>query len=275
MSDRPIDMLGVRAAIVVAVSGAVVCALSMWVLTSASAQATPTPTSTSTGALAPVPAETFATITPSLAPDRLGANAALTFTIHYVGGDFGVPLPVRRSVLQFPAGLTLDVPSLHSCSAARLRSRGASGCPAQSELGRGYALVETHAGTFTNTEDVSLWVFLGPPRNLEPTFEILAQGYTPLDERMVFTGEVLPDRAPYGEELVMTIPPIPTLALEPDASIATFSLTIGADARHRSHEANTVLVPSRCPAGGWPFAAEFTYADGSVGSALATTPCPR
>ncbi len=223
----------------------------------------------------PLSPETFATITPSLAPDRLGANAALTFTIHYVGGDFGVPLPVRRSVLQFPAGLTLDVPSLHSCSAARLRSRGASGCPAQSELGRGYALVETHAGTFTNTEDVSLWVFLGPPRNLEPTFEILAQGYTPLDERMVFTGEVLPDRAPYGEELVMTIPPIPTLALEPDASIATFSLTIGADARHRSHEANTVLVPSRCPAGGWPFAAEFTYADGSVGSALATTPCPR
>ncbi len=73
----------------------------------------------------------------------------------------------------------------------------------------------------------------------------------------------------------MSIPPIPTLLFEPDASIVTFSLTIGASARHRKHEAdNAVLVPSTCPAGGFPFAAEFTYADGSAGSALATIPCP-
>jgi hypothetical protein len=36
-----------------------------------------------------------------------------------------------------------------------------------------------------------------------------------------------------------------------------------------------VLVPPTCPAGGLPFTAEFTYADGSSGSALTTLPCPR
>ena len=267
---RPLDMLPIRAAIVAIAVGAVVSTLSMWV-TSASAQTTPASAPMTT----PAPAETFATIAPSLSPDRLGARAILTFTIGYGGGEFGVPSPVRRSVLQFPAGLTLDIPSLRSCSAAHLRVRGASGCPTQSEIGRGYALVETHTGTLTISENVSLEVFLGPLRNLEPTFEILAQGYTPLDERMVFTGSVLPDHAPYGEELVMSLPLIPTLALEPDASIATFSLTIGARSARRGRDANSVVIPSRCPAGGFPFAAEFTYADGSVGSALATTPCPR
>lgn len=216
---------------------------------------------------------TSATITPSLSPDRLGARASLTFTIRYAGGEFGVPSPVRRSVLRFPAGMSLDVPSLQSCTAARLRARGPGGCPAQSRLGVGRALAEAHAGSQTITEDVALWAFLGPPRNLEPTFEILAQGYTPLDERFVFSGSVLTDSAPYGERLVMSIPPVPTLPLESDASIVSFSLTVGAS-RRRSGGQTAVLVPSRCPAGGFPFAAGFTYADGSTGNALARIPCP-
>ncbi len=34
-----------------------------------------------------------------------------------------------------------------------------------------------------------------------------------------------------------------------------------------------MLAPARCPAGGWPFAAAFTYADGSIGNTLAREPC--
>jgi hypothetical protein len=146
------------------------------------------------------------------------------------------------------------------------------GCPPQSAIGSGRALVEANAGAQPLREEVSLSAFIGPPRNLTPTLEILGQGYTPLDERLVFTGTAIPDRAPYGERLVMPVPPIPTLALEPDASIVAFSLTIGA--RPRRAGANAVLVPSSCPAGGLPFAAESTYADGSQASALATAPCP-
>jgi len=268
MRLRPIRTSDVRTTTTVAAARAAVLALTICAGLAASARAEAVAT------IAPSP-ETFASITPVLSPDRLAAKGALTFTIQYVGGAFGVPSPVRRSVLRLPAGMSLDIPDLRSCSAARLRARGASGCPPQSEIGGGHALVEVHAGTETIAEDVTLWAFLGPPQNLQPTFEVLGQGYTPLDERMVFSGEALPDRAPYGEELVMSIPPIPTLALEPDASIASFSLTIGASKRHRTRSANAVLIPSSCPVGGFPFAAEFTYADGSAGSALATEACPR
>jgi hypothetical protein len=221
----------------------------------------------------PAPAPTSASITPSLSPDRLGARTSLTLTIHYTGGEFGVPSPVRSSVLRLPAGMSLDIPRLRSCAAARLRAIGASGCSAGSRLGGGHALVEAHAGSQTITENVLLSAFLGPPRNLEPTFEILAQGYTPLDERVVFSGRVLPDRAPYGEALAMSFPPVPTLPMESDASIVTFSFTVGAS-RRRGGDQNAVLVPSGCPAGGFPFAARFDYADGSAGEAAARVPCP-
>ncbi len=224
--------------------------------------------------VAPAGADTSASIAPSLSSNRLRAKAALTFAIRYTGGELGLPSPVRRAILKLPAGLTLDIPALRSCSAERLRTRGVSGCPAQSAIGTGHALVEANLGAQTITENVTLWAFLGPPRNLQPTFEILGEGYTPLGEQMVLTATTLPDRAPYGEELVMSIPPIPTVPNEPDASVITFSLTIGTGGRHLTRGATTVLVPSSCPTGGLPFAADFTYADGSSSSALATSPCP-
>ena len=241
---------------------------------SASAHAIASPLAAQTIA-SPLPAQTTASITPNLAPDRLGAKASLTVTIRYAGGEFGVPSPVRKAVLELPAGLNLEIPSLRSCAAGRLLARGPDGCPSRSKLGGGRALAEVHAGTVNISENASLWAFLGPLQSdLEPTFEILAQGYTPVDERTVLSGTVLPAHAPYGEELVLTIPPIPTLKFEPEASIVSFSLTIGTNGRHAPRGADTILVPSSCPTGGFPFAAEFTYAEGSTGTALATVPCP-
>lgn len=218
-------------------------------------------------------AQASATIAPLLYPDRLDARSTLDFTIHLAEGNAGVPTPLRQAVLRFPAGLTLDIPQLSSCSAARLRARGAGGCSVQSQLGRGRALLEAPVGSQTVTEDISLWVFLGPLRNLQPTVEVLGQGYTPFDERVVLSATTRAATGPYGEALTLSIPAIPTLALEPDASLVAFSLQIGLATQHRAH-ANAVRVPDQCPSGGFPFAADLTYADGSDTSSLATVPCP-
>jgi hypothetical protein len=220
-------------------------------------------------------AQSTATITSSLSPDRLHARGALTLTIHFGGGELGVPSPVRRSVVKFPAGLGLDIPSLRSCSAVRLRARGAGGCPVQAKLGSGHAVVEARAGSQLITESIKLWVFLGPLQNFQPTFEVLGEGSTPRQERVVLSGTVVPDHAPYGETLVLNIPPIPTLPLEPDASISALSFTVGTRPQLVSRHSNTVVVPASCPLGGFPFAAEFGYADGSSASALATALCPQ
>jgi hypothetical protein len=217
--------------------------------------------------------ETTATIKTSFSPDRLSAKAAFTFTVHFSGGEFGAPSPLRKAVLHLPPGLRMNIPSLRDCTRAHLQARGASGCPARSQIGSGHALADVHAGSELEREEATVWAFLGPLQNGNPTIEILGQGYTPLDERVVVTGAVLPDQAPYGEELVMSVPSIPTIPLEPDASMVSFSLTIGG-MRFKAHNPNTVVVPSRCPAGGFPFAADFTYADGSTSATTTTVPCP-
>jgi hypothetical protein len=217
--------------------------------------------------------ETTASIRASFSPDRLSAKAAFTFTVRYSGGEFGAPSPVRKAVVHLPPGLQMNIPSLRDCTRAHLQAHGASGCPARSQIGSGHAIADVHAGSELEPEEATVWAFLGPLQNANPTIEILGQGYTPLDERVVVTGVVLPDKAPYGEELVMSIPPIPTIPLEPDASMVSFSLTIGG-MRFKPHSPNTVIVPSHCPAGGFPFAAEFTYADGSTSTTTTTAPCP-
>jgi hypothetical protein len=222
---------------------------------------------------APALAANTATISASVSPDRLGAKGALSVAIHLSGDQLGLPTPLRHAVVRFPAGMSLEIPHLRSCSIARLQNVGASECPRQSKLGEGRALVETHPGSETIAENVELSAFLGPPHHLQPTLALLGEGTTPLTVRLVVSGAVLADRAPYGEKLVMSIPPIPTVPLEPDASIVDLSLTVGS--KRHTPAANAILVPRRCPAGGFPFAAEFGYADGSSGGAATTIGCPR
>lgn len=226
------------------------------------------------GLAASANAQSAATVSALFVPNRLSAKGALTLTVHY-SNELGLLSPLRRSVMRLPARMGMSIPALRSCSPAHLRAFGDKGCPRQSKIGSGHAIIEARAGSQLIGESVVLGIFLGPPGNdLQPTFEVLGQGRTPLLERMVLDGTVIPGKAPYGETIVMNIPPIPTLALEPDATLPSLSLTIGTSVHRLAPTANTVEVPDSCPAGGFPFAGEFTYADGSTSSSLATAPCP-
>ena len=70
----------------------------------------------------------------------------------------------------------------------------------------------------------------------------------------------------------------------PDVSIVNVQATIGPShltyyrtvhGRPVPFKPRGVAVPERCPHGGFPFAAQFTFADASRTSASTTVPCPR
>jgi hypothetical protein len=257
-------------------------ALAMSATMAPSATATSLTTTAGTGAAARTAATTTAPtgtntsrIAAALHPDRPGARGTLDLTVDYAQPDSSLPVPVRSAVLRLPEALGIDVPVLRSCSAAQLRARGAAGCPPQSLIGRGEALVGAALGSQLLDERISLWLFVGPLVNLQPTFEILAQGNTPFRERVVVAGRVTPDEPPFGEDLAIPLPPIPTLPLEPDAAIVSLSLTVGSPDAARSRRANAVVTPRRCPAGGLPLAIDSTFADGTAASASYSLPCPR
>lgn len=218
-------------------------------------------------------AATSATVSAALSPNRLSSSGAINITIGFSDPGESLPSPLRGATLRFPAGLMLDVPHLRSCSGPRLQALGANACPGASLLGRGRALVAQFIGSQLVTENVSLWLFLGPLRNLQPTVEVFGEGLSPFAEQVVLDGLVFADAAPYGERLVLTIPPITTVPQLPGASIPALSLTIGANSRERRTRA-TVHVPANCPAGGFPLVGEFAYDDGSSASVRATIPCP-
>jgi hypothetical protein len=220
--------------------------------------------------------ETTASIRPSLLPDKLGASTALTLAFRFSGGAEGVPAPLRGMIVQLPAGLSVNLRGARVCPPSRLRSRGTRGCSSQALIGRGHALMRVHAGSLTVPEETSISIYRGPNRGGRQTLEIFSQGETPLDEGAIFTGALAPDSGRYGTKLMVTVPAIPTLVLEPDASFASLSLTIGGIGRNpRAHAAaGAIVVPRTCPAAGFPFAAELTFAGGAPASAAATVACP-
>jgi hypothetical protein len=217
-------------------------------------------------------ASTVATIHPSLSPERLGASTALTLSSHFSGGEEGVPAPLSGMVVRLPGGLGIDLRGVATCSPARLRGSGAAGCPRGSLLGRGHGLLEVHAGSLTVPEQSTISVLHGPSRAGRPTIEIFSHGETPLDESTTSVAVVAPDGAPYGSRLMVSLPPIPTLMFEPNASFSSLSVTIGAGAGPGAH-AGAITMPRRCPPGGFPFAASFSFADESTASASASVAC--
>lgn len=225
----------------------------------------------STSALAV--AQTVASMRISLHPDRPGALAVLSVAIRYEDPHAEVPAPLRSAVLRLPEALNMEIPQLRSCSSRTLRMRGVRGCPRQSRIGVGEAIARAQAGSGALSEHIALDVFLGPLMGSQPTFETLARGYTPFEKRVVIGGTVVPDEPPHGEDLEISVPPISTLPLEPDASLAALSLAIGSSGATR-RAGNAVLVSSDCPSSGLPFALESTFADGSSSTAVAFVPCP-
>lgn len=213
-----------------------------------------------------------AVIRPSFSPDAPGARAAaaFAFTIRDPEGEGEVPPPLRSMVLHLPAGFGVDLRGVATCAPQRLRSRGPAACPPSSLLGRGRSRLQVHAGSQAIPEDAAITALRIPDRAGHPELAIFGRGETPLQEQTLSTATLLPDRAPFGSRLSVSIPPIPTLVLEPDASVISFSLTLGAAGAHPG----PFTVPRRCPAGGFPFAAEFGFADGTRAAATARVPCP-
>lgn len=220
--------------------------------------------------------ETNASIHASFLPDRLGASTALTLTVGFSGGAEGVPAPVRQAQLRLPAGMAIDLRGGVSCPQSQLRRRGAAGCPPGSIVGRGHALADVYAGSLVVPEEADVTVFRGANHDGLQTFEIFGQGETPLYQSVISTAVLQPDSAPYGAKLTVSVPPIPTLVLEPDASIVSVSVTVGGIGRKpKAHAAaGSIRVPRSCPAGGFPFAASFAFAGGSAASVSTAIACP-
>jgi hypothetical protein len=220
-------------------------------------------------------------LTAAFAPGaRLGAGAALRIGLRIDPRQ--APSAVTSIHLKYPASLGIATSGLGvaSCRRAALEARGPAGCPSGSIMGYGTARVEARPyGIFENAR---ITLFAGAHRDGRLGLLVYADGEQPASVQLIDPAELLPAAAPYGGDLSVTLLPIPGLE---DITIALLRLSISLGARdivyyddsgpkRTAYHPEGVVLPDRCPRGGFRFRALLDFEDGAHATATATLACP-
>ena len=234
---------------------------------------------------APAAGAETATLHASFSPDRLGASTTIgfSFTLHGSGGT--LPAPLSAISLKLPAGIDYLTTTLGLaiCTPATLQARGPAGCPPNSLLGSGSALVEVPFGTGAGQEIPEIQAIMGPPAHRNIVVLFYANGQTPVLAQIVMQGELIAGGPKTQGRLETQVPLIPSVPDGPPVSILSVTATIGPagltyyERRHGRRVAfhpKGVSVPEHCPRGGFRFSARFAFAGGSTTNASDSVPCP-
>jgi hypothetical protein len=227
-----------------------------------------------------------ASLSASFTPDRLGASTTIGFGFHVETLEGVAPPPMTGVHLRLPAGVNYSATTLGLaiCQPSLLLAEGLKGCPANSRLGFGSAIVEVPFGTGSGREIPEIQALMGPSKSGNLVVLFYANGVAPVYAQLVFSGEVLPESGIFGSQLATTVPPIPSVPNGPDVSVVSVKATIGPErltyykhvhGRRVAFHPVGVDVPERCPKGGFPFAAEFFFQGGSHANASTKIRCPR
>lgn len=221
----------------------------------------------------------------SFSPNRLAAPTTISFAFHLETSEGTAPPPLTSLDLRIPAGMnyTTTTLGLSICQPASLLANGLAGCPPNSRLGYGSALVEVPFGAGAGHEIPEVQAVAGPSRAGNLVVLFYASGLFPVSAQLTFAGEVLPDTGRFGSQLQTNVPLVTSVPGGPDVSIVNVQSTIGpahltyykhVHGRRVAFHPRGVAVPERCPRGGFPFAASFAFQDGSSTNAATTVPCP-
>jgi hypothetical protein len=230
-------------------------------------------------------AETVALHT-SFTPDRLGASTTIGFGFTIGSTTGGLPSPLTHVSLRMPKGMNYITTTLGLaiCKPAALIAKGLSGCSPNSRLGYGSAFVEVPFGVDSGREIPEIEALMGPPHEGNIVVLFYANGLAPVYAQIVFAGELLPGEGAFGGNLDTTIPEIKSVTNGPPVSIINVSSTIGPNhltyykhvhGKLVGYKPQGISLPLKCPRGGFPFAAQFTFLDGSKVPATSRVPCPR
>lgn len=233
---------------------------------------------------APTPAT--AMLHARLSPERLGRGTTIVFGFTLATPTGQVPSPLTGLDLYYPADLGIGTSGLglETCSAAILEADGPEGCPSQSQMGYGKALVEVPFGPAVLSESAQTFIFMAHLQEGHLGLVFYADGHSPVSAQIVFHGLVLPAPSPFGGDLSTSFPLVPTLPGAPNAAVVRLRSTIGplhltyyerVRGRYRPYHPRGIVLPPTCPRGGFRFAASFVFENGTHTSADTSVPCPR
>ncbi|HEY2768235.1 MAG TPA: hypothetical protein VGI76_08255 [Solirubrobacteraceae bacterium] len=226
------------------------------------------------------------TLHAALTPEQLGHGTTMKFgfSISFSAGQS--PVALRELHLRYPANLGLATSGLgvSNCRVAVLEADGPPGCPRNSVMGYGSALVEVPLGSEILYERVRATTFMAPLQDGHLALLFYANGESPVAAELVFPALVLPASAPFGGDLSTRLPLIPSIPDAPDVAILQLNTTIGpsgvtydeyAKGRTIPYRPRGILLPHHCPHDAFQFAGQFAFNDGTTAEAHTVVPCPR
>lgn len=226
-----------------------------------------------------------ASLSAAFEPERLGQRTTLSFDFRILGAAGTVPPALTAVQLSYPnnLGIALSGLGLATCTAARLEATGVSGCRENSIMGFGSATAEISLGSDVISEPVPLTILRAPDEAGHISLLFDAVGTYPLNTTAVFPGALLPAPAPFGGQVSIDVPLIASVPGSPDVAIVRLRATLGPSGvtyfkplqgRTIVYQPPGILLPNSCPKGGFPFAAQFSFVDGTHASARTVDPCP-
>lgn len=221
----------------------------------------------------------------TLTPDRLGQRTTLGFGIEILAPAGKAPSPVIAIDLSYPNefGIGLSGLGVETCPPATLEELGPLACPADSRMGFGTALVEIPIGPVILRERANLAVVRAPVKNGRFALMLYADGSSPVEAQIALPALLLPASGPFGGRVNIHLPLVPSVPEAPDVALVQFSAKLGPEhltyyehvnGRTIPYHPKGILLPSRCPRGGFPFLAAFAFLDGTHAKARTVVPCP-
>ncbi len=222
----------------------------------------------------------------SLTPERLGSGTTVGFGFDVVTHANEVPPPITAIELRYPAnlGFALSGIGLQTCAApATPEVVHPLECPLDAVMGTGEVLAELEVESLRVKEPAHVTIYRGPNRKGHLALLFYAEGGSPVSAQIVFPGLLLPASGPFGGAIAIHVPAVHSWPESPALSIVRLRASVGPEhltyirhigGRIVSYVPRGILLPRRCPRGGFRFVGRFHFADGSHTSAKAVVPCP-
>ena len=222
----------------------------------------------------------------TLTPERLGQGTTIGFNFQIDAPAGEIPAPLTEIDLRYPENLGIATSGLGlaTCSAARIEALGPRHCPADSVMGIGSAIAEFPIGPQIAHETAPVSIFRAPDEHGQLALLLYVTAANPVGVQIALPSLLLPAAAPFGGSVQIGVPLVPSFPDSPDVAVVQLTATLGPlgityyeriHGRTIAYHPRGLLLPASCPHGGFPFAAELSFADGSTASTQTAVPCPE
>lgn len=232
-------------------------------------------------------AQTTAQLHASFQPYRLGERTTLQFEFAFSAATGEDPPPLIEMQLRYPRGINFFLNNLgiRRCAETVLEASGPAGCPRDSVMGYGVVRTGIVLGDTPVEESSPITILRAPERDGHLALLFFAEGTQPVVTNVIFSGVLLSAAEPFGGKVQIGVPLVATLPGAPYVSVLHLHATIGPEHLTYYHDVSGVslafrpqgiLLPPSCPrSDGFPFAANFTFSDGTHALAETTVQCPQ